>query len=47
MQCAASNAPRYERRLEARDADGGWSRLHRLLVRLIINLGSTRPSAAD
>jgi len=45
--CAASNAPRYERRQEMReDEEGGWSPLRRGLVRLIRNLGSARPFAA-
>jgi hypothetical protein len=33
--CAASNAPRYERRHEPREAEGGWSPLHRRLVRFL------------
>jgi hypothetical protein len=44
--CAASNAPRYERRREPRADRGRWSSPGRRVIRLIRNLRSSRPFAA-
>ena len=44
--CAASNAPRYERRSEQRGDMGHWTPLRRRLVRFLRTLGSTRPYVA-
>jgi hypothetical protein len=43
--CARSNAPRYERRRDARSA-GPWGPLRRRLVQLVRSLGTSRPQAA-
>jgi hypothetical protein len=45
--CAASNAPRYERRRQPRDNAEDWSSLRRRVVRFVLNLASARPFAAD
>jgi hypothetical protein len=45
-QCAAANAPRYERREEQRLRSTEWTLLRRRLVRAIRSLGLQRPRAA-
>ena len=46
--CAASNAPRYERRHLPRNNTDSWSSLRPRLVRFVLNLiGSARPFVAD
>ena len=43
--CARSNAPRYERRREGRDA-GPWGPVRRRLARIARMMGGGRPQAA-
>jgi hypothetical protein len=45
-QCAAANAPRYERRQEERLTAREWTTIRRRLTRMIRSLGPTRPHAA-
>jgi hypothetical protein len=35
-QCAASNAPRYERRSEPERTTGEWSPMRRRIIRLVV-----------